>query len=83
MAATLVSLVADAVTDAGLRQYAEDSFDFIQSHPEEFREAHLRLLEGDLSARCSTDDPLLAQVRAQLPMGPTTAMRALIESLGT
>ena len=82
MAAALISLVDRAVTDTGLRQYAEESFDFIQSHPEEFREAQLRLLEEDLTARCPKDDPLLAQVRAQLSVGPTNATRALIESIG-
>jgi len=82
MAAALISIVDKAVTDAGLRQYAEDSFDTIQSHPEEFREAHLRLLEKDLAARCSKDDPVLSQVRAQLRMGPSNASRALIESTG-
>lgn len=83
MTAAFISLVGEAVTEAGTRQYAQVSWDFIEANPEEFEGAYLRLLERDLSTRYPKDDPNLLQIRARLSGGPTSVAQALINSTGS
>lgn len=51
MSAVLVGQSGKVVDEEGLRQYAEQSFDFIQAAPQEFEEAYLRMIRDDLAVR--------------------------------
>lgn len=66
MSAALVGQSGKVVDEESLRQYAEQSFDYIQATPLEFEEAYLRMIRDDLAVRFPKGHAHIDQINERL-----------------